>query len=185
VSDASQTSGGGHVGDLQRLLDIEAIKQLKARYFALMDLKHWAEWRALFCDDARFAGTLQPPDASPDDFVDGVRVFLTGVLSVHQGHMPLIEHTGPDTARGLWAMYDWLEFPPEHPSHLGVPHRVGYGHYEERYRREPDGWRISYLCLTRLRVDRFDADSVKPPQQSSVPSSAIDWLTSRSGGRDV
>lgn len=34
----------------------------------------------------------------------------------------------------------------------------GYGHYLETYRREPEGWRISSLQLTRLRVD-----DVAPP----------------------
>jgi hypothetical protein len=29
----------------------------------------------------------------------------------------------------------------------------GYGHYLETYRREPEGWRIASLQLTRLRVD--------------------------------
>ena len=31
--------------------DIEAIKQLKARYFRTMDTKHWAAMRQVFTDD--------------------------------------------------------------------------------------------------------------------------------------
>jgi hypothetical protein len=163
---------------LQELRDIEEIKQLKARYFFLMDTKRWDEWRQCFTDDARFAGTLQDPDAGPDAFVDGVRALLDDVLSVHQGHMPAIELTGPDTARGVWAMYDWLEFKPGHPMYdEALPHRVGYGHYEEEYRKEDnDGWKICFMRLARLRVDRFPADAVRPADQYTVPSAPAQWL---------
>ena len=37
--------------DVQQLLDIEAIKQLKARYFRLMDLKQWDDWGMVFATD--------------------------------------------------------------------------------------------------------------------------------------
>lgn len=33
------------------LLEIEAIKQLKARYCRFLDTKQWDDWRALFTDD--------------------------------------------------------------------------------------------------------------------------------------
>ena len=35
----------------EKLWDIEQIKQLKARYFRLMDTKDWAAWKDLFTDD--------------------------------------------------------------------------------------------------------------------------------------
>jgi hypothetical protein len=161
---------------LQELRDIEEIKQLKSRYFFLMDTKRWDEWRTLFTDDARFAGTLQDPDAGPDVFVAGVRTMLDDVLSIHQGHMPLIDLTGPDTARGVWAMYDWLEFKPTHPMHHGLPHRIGYGHYEEEYRRDGGRWKISFMRLSRLRVDRLGPDVVRPADQTWLPSAPAQWL---------
>ena len=37
---------------LQQLLDIEAIKQLKARYFRCMDTKDWDGFRDVFTVDA-------------------------------------------------------------------------------------------------------------------------------------
>ncbi len=166
----------------RRLADIEEIKQLKGRYFMLIDTKRWDEWRLLFCDDARFAGTLQAPDATPDEFVAGVREFLTGVVSIHQGHTPVIEHVTDDTARGVWAMFDWLEFPSDHPAHFGLPHRIGYGHYEEEYRRDDGVWKISFMRLARLRVDRFEADLVKPPQQTWVASAPAEWLAGAPAG---
>ena len=37
------------------LWEIEAIKQLKARYCRYLDAKRWDDWRELFTDDFRFA----------------------------------------------------------------------------------------------------------------------------------
>ena len=39
--------------DLTRLLEIEAIKQLKYRYFRHLDLKEWDALAELFAPDAR------------------------------------------------------------------------------------------------------------------------------------
>jgi hypothetical protein len=161
---------------VRELRDIEEIKQLKGRYFLLMDTKRWDDWRALFTDDARFAGTLQDPDAGPDVFVAGVRDLLADVVSVHHGHTPVIELIDRDTARGVWAMYDWLEFEESHPLHQGLPHRIGYGHYEEEYRRDGGVWKISFMRLARIRVDRFSKDTVRPADQAWVPSAPAEWL---------
>ena len=35
----------------EELTEIERIKQLKARYFLLMDQKRWDEWADVFCED--------------------------------------------------------------------------------------------------------------------------------------
>src|ERR1700682_3396195 len=90
---------------LQRLLDIEAIKALKARYFRLMDQKRWGEWADVFASDAH----LEVPEAAVvvdgrAGVVESVSTVLEGVRTVHHGHMPEIEITGPDTATGVWAM---------------------------------------------------------------------------------
>lgn len=39
---------------LGRLLAIEEIRGVKARYFRCMDTKDWDGLRAVFCDDAEF-----------------------------------------------------------------------------------------------------------------------------------
>ena len=64
--------------------------------------------------------------------------------------MPEIELIDAASARGIWAMFDYVDIP-------GKPSRQGYGHYHETYRKESDGWRIASLELTRLRVDALDA----------------------------
>lgn len=137
---------------LQRLADIEAIKQLKARYFRLMDQKNWDDWAMVFAQDAH----LVVPEGGVDErgraaVVASVSGVLEGVRTVHHGHMPEIEITGVDTARGTWAMFDYVEFPPNaNGERLGLQ---GFGHYTEQYVREDGEWRIASLHLSRLRID--------------------------------
>src|SRR5229473_1028477 len=66
----------------------------------------------------------EPASTTADAFVARVSTNLANVLSVHHGHMPEIELTGPTTARGVWAMFDWLDHQNEW-NHV----RQGYGHY--------------------------------------------------------
>jgi hypothetical protein len=53
--------------NVEQLADIEAIKQLKARYFRLMDTRNWAEFGDVFTRDAVLgAGEVAtgPPSSS-------------------------------------------------------------------------------------------------------------------------
>ena len=133
------------------LLDIEQIKQLKARYFRLMDTKRWDEWAELFTP----ACVMEVPEADMvndgrDEIVRAVSGALEGVRTVHHGHMPEIQLTGTNTARGIWAMYDFIEWPARDGARMGL---TGYGHYHEEYERDGDQWRISRIRLERIRVD--------------------------------
>lgn len=141
---------------LQRLLDVEAIKGLKARYFRTLDEQDWDGFGAVFADDA----VLEVPEVGMAvegraAIVDSVRAPLTGARTVHHGHMPEITVTGPARAEGVWAMFDLVEWPPgPDGGRVGI---TGYGHYREAYVRDGDGWRIARLRLTRLRVDPLAA----------------------------
>jgi hypothetical protein len=159
--------------DVCRLFDIEALKQLKAKYFLYLDTKQWDAWRELFTDDVKVEGTKQTPDATRDTFVAGVRNSLEGVQTCHQGHTPIIELTGESTARGVWAMFDDLRFPDGHPWSEGYPRRIGYGHYEEEYRKVDGEWKISFMRLARLFVWR---EQDGPPVLGGVPSAGREWL---------
>lgn len=113
------------------LLDLEAIRQLKARYCLLLDAQRWDELRALFTDDATFSvgsGDYESPDA----FVDNLRRSLSGELHAHVAQMPLIEKTGLDEARALWIFTN----------------RGAIGHYQDHYRRSAGEWRISRTVMT-------------------------------------
>ncbi len=134
----------------EELMDIESIKQLKARYFRFVDTHRWEEFLDLFSTDAIFdlGDGLRFEDAAA--FVAFVRENLDAVRSVHQGFMPEIQLTGTATAEGIWAMSDYLE-----ADRSDRPVMRGYGHYHETYRKEEGRWRISSMRLTRLRVDTY------------------------------
>ena len=138
------------MNDIEALKDIEAIKQLKARYCRLLDAKDWTAWREIFTDDfvsdtTEAGGKLM---TGADDFIAMVRKFLgkPKQVTVHQVHAPEIEMTSPTTARGIWALEDFVRFA------MGLNLR-GYGHYQETYEKVDGQWRIKYSKLTRLRED--------------------------------
>lgn len=128
--------------------DIEAIKQLKARYFRTMDTKDWAAMRAVFTDDVTIDTTASGGNVitTADKFMAFLQEALGEATTVHQGHMPEIALTSPTTATGIWALNDIVIFP------TGV-RLDGYGHYHETYVKADGEWRIASSTLTRLHMD--------------------------------
>lgn len=134
------------------VLEVEAIKRLKARYCRLLDTKDWQGWRALFSDDFRSdtsasGGTVI---VGADEFVAFVRKNLGKQPTVHQVHAPEIELTSATTAVGVWALNDVVRLAPG----LNLD---GYGHYHETYEKTDGQWQITSSTLTRLRTDIFNA----------------------------
>lgn len=128
--------------------DLEAIRQLKARYFRTMDTKDWDGMRQVFTDDVAMdtseAGGALVTGA--DEFMAFLQEALAGAVTVHQGHMPEIELTSATTATGIWALNDIVIWP-------NGMRLDGYGHYHETYEKGADGWRIASSKLTRLHTD--------------------------------
>jgi hypothetical protein len=127
--------------------DLEAIRQLKARYFRLIDTKQWDALADVFTED--FEGEFEGPHptvqvSGRDQMVASVRRSLADVVTVHHGHMPELELLGEGRARGIWAMVDIVK--------LGAGF-TGYGHYFDEYRKEDDTWRIARSRLTRLYIE--------------------------------
>ena len=131
-----------------KLLEIEEIKKLKARYFRFMDKKLWDEWRNVFTEDATLQFGPNPEDIfiGRDQIVANNSSILANSTTVHHGHMPEIELTSDTTATGIWAMFDFVQM-------HGVLALQGYGHYEEEYVKQGGQWKIKKLRLTRLRED--------------------------------
>lgn len=137
--------------DAAALMEIEAIKQLKARYCRYLDTKDWSAWRGIFVDDF-LSDTSQAGGKvirGADEFVAFTRKGVGQRATAHQVHAPEIELTSATTARGVWALEDVVRLGP------GVNLR-GYGHYHETYEKSDGQWRISSSKLTRLREDIFN-----------------------------
>jgi uncharacterized protein (TIGR02246 family) len=143
---------------LERLVAIDEIKQLKARYFRSLDTKDWDGFADVFAPDAvmDMSSEMRDHTTEGDGITRGNReiaAFVRGavdpVVTVHHGHTPEITFTSPTTATGVWAMEDKLRWPE------GAPLRTmhGYGHYHETYEKVDNRWLIKTLTLSRLRVD--------------------------------
>jgi hypothetical protein len=135
---------------LRELLDFEAVKSLKARYWRAIDQQRWDELRRLLCDDVDvdLAGHVHKDG---DSFVSCIGEKLKGVITVHQGHAPALERHGPDSVTAYWPFVDYAIFPPsgERTSFQG------YGYYEDVYRREKGTWRIASTKMSRYWIDLF------------------------------
>ena len=135
--------------------DLEALRQLKSRYFRLMDTQQWEAWANCFTADvwASYEGAPRANSKLPttatlqgrSQLVKGVGTLLTGAKSVHQGFMPELELTSPTTARGIWAMFDYVMLP--------TCEFKGWGHYHEEYVKEGNDWKIKRIHLTRLHTE--------------------------------
>jgi hypothetical protein len=141
---------------LQRLIDLEELRNLKASYFYYLDTKDWDSWVNLFTHDATLQWDSAPSIGGRDGQtsqkyvgIDQIREHVAyGILhpaqTVHQGHTPILELTSENTATGIWAMEDLVT------SANRVLH--AFGHYRETYRKVDGKWKIATLYLTRLRV---------------------------------
>jgi hypothetical protein len=113
------------------LVAIEQIKQLKARYCLLLDAQEWEALAGLFVPDARFT-VGSGAYSSAQAFIENLRANLSGELHVHVAQMPIIQLTGPDSARGLWSFSN----------------RGALGHYDDEYVRLGERWLVAAMTMT-------------------------------------
>ena len=138
---------------IERLEAIEAIRALKARYFRLIDTKHWDELAGIFAADLR----IVTPEGKVwleggQAYADSLKFGLSSATSCHQGLTGEIEVLDAENARAIWAMQDIIHWQERHPRE-GWRSIVGRGHYHETYRKEDGAWRIATLSLTRISLD--------------------------------
>lgn len=155
--------------DNTRLDDIDAIRQLKARYFRALDTKNWEDFKSVFTEDAAIGpidngmtpeilalrteeGQKPVTSTGLDAFVERVATNIGPLITTHHGHQSEIDVTGDSEASGIWPMEDVLVWPKD-----GYRLR-GTGHYWETYRKIDGEWKIASMKLTRLYVyvERID-----------------------------
>jgi hypothetical protein len=148
---------------LATLVAIEAIKQLKARYFRFMDTRDFDAMAMVFCRDAIFdcreggrclpvGGTLQgepgPVTHGRAAIIAWIRGSFANSTSVHHGHCHEVTIVSDNEAHGIVAMEDYIRALDRSTKRVH-----GAGHYHERYRFEDGEWRIAQTQLTRLFID--------------------------------
>lgn len=124
---------------MAKLDEIEAIKQLKYRYFRALDCKRWDDLGETLSEDATAAY-----DSGRYSFQgrDAILQFLRDalgsprIISMHNGHHPEIELTSESTARGTWYLQDMVIFRDANM----VLHGAGF--YGDEYVKREGAWTI-------------------------------------------
>ncbi|MCL2663384.1 MAG: nuclear transport factor 2 family protein [Oscillospiraceae bacterium] len=146
---------------LEKLVAIEEIKQLKARYFRLIDTKQFEQLVDIFTPDAVFdfgkafcdPVSGQMPGTSPSGPLVGREAVIKGIVdgmppvlqSIHMGYTPEVEITSANTANAIHPA-TYRPFIP------GVLSANCYGYYHETYEKIDGKWMIKTSTIQPLRV---------------------------------
>jgi hypothetical protein len=129
------------------LEEIEAIRQLKYRYFRLLDTKRFTELGALLTDDA--TTSYQSGELSYQGR-DAIVAFLEeslgngDIVTMHNGHHPEITLTGPTSATGVWYLEDRVVV---RAMDFEI---VGTLLYDDRYVKIDGHWLIEHTGYERI-----------------------------------
>lgn len=138
---------------VERLLAIEAIKTLRARYCRFLDTKDWDGLRTTLSPDIRLdlpslreQGGLRGIEA----FIDLVTQWFAVAPSLHANSLPEIDILSSCDAVGIWAQEHFLpaRYRPT------IHHGHGYGYSHDRYECVDGRWRIASITL----VPRFELE---------------------------
>jgi hypothetical protein len=129
---------------MSRLDEIEAIKQLKYKYFRCLDSKKWDEMATCFTEDASCA---YDSGKYSYDGREAIMKFLRealgshDIISLHQGHHPEIDVTGPAAATGIWYLEDRILFGGQKMMLWGAAfYRDGYVKIDGEWRIKTTGY---------------------------------------------
>ena len=133
---------------VDRLIAIEDIKVLRARYCRFIDMKLWDDLRSLLHKDISLdlsSSNGQPPIIGRDDFVLYVSNRFSNEPSLHLNFLPEIEILSPGEATAIWAQEHFL-----YPLWVkGEKHSHGYGWSEDRYEKVDGDWQVRSVRLIR------------------------------------
>lgn len=129
-----------------RLSDIEAIRQLRYRYWRCIHRGRWDDLMECYTNDANvdfgYGLRLEGRDALADFYRGSMASAF--ILADPQGHNPEVEILGPETARGFWQLDNIMV---EAQTNKAV--RVGAS-YDEEYVKQDGVWKISVQKVTHI-----------------------------------
>lgn len=126
----------------QHLINIEAIKQLKARYFRALDSKEWELMKQCLSGDcvAKYDGGKYS-FTGKEQIVDFFSQFMSDpeLIFMHHGHHPEISLIDDNHATGIWYLQDKV-------IHTGNKTILeGAGFYYDKYINIDNTW---FICET-------------------------------------
>ncbi len=134
--------------DIQRLMDIEAIKQLKHAYFRCVDTCNLEELGTLFHADVKVrfkGGGYEWNLDGRQEYVDNIgQAFSREAVGQHNAHHPEIQMLSETEATGIWYLADnmWIL------NHNAFTH--GTALYWDRYVKEDGRWLILETNYERI-----------------------------------
>jgi hypothetical protein len=144
---------------LARLEDIQAIETLKARYLRACDRKDPAVVRACFTGDAVIDYEGFPLFTDPEAFVAVFEEWgcKPTIIDMHHLQNPIVELTGPDTARGWFDLFFFqIDTEAKRHTQLAV-------NYDDDFVRTDGQWRIARSVSRRMSmlVREVDGDALE------------------------
>jgi SnoaL-like domain len=153
------------ITNIERLMAVESVRVVKARYFRALDTKDWDLLRSIFCPDVacdyrnaatdpstginHVAGPTEDILRGADMVIESLKQALSPMVTVHIGYSADIQIDDDTHASGIWGMNDILRLPGEGR----LKKLFGYGFYHDTFERLSTGWGIKTLKLSRLSVD--------------------------------
>lgn len=134
--------------DIQRLMDIEAIKQVKHAYFRCIDTANLDELGTLFHDDVLvhfIGGTYEWKLQGKAEYLASIgQSFSSKAVGHHNGHAPEIQIISATEATGIWYLADnmWIM---EHNAFT-----TGTALYWDSYVKQDGRWLIKETRYERL-----------------------------------
>ena len=118
--------------ELQQIKDVQAIKELKSKYFQALDTKNWDELE-----------TTMAPDIETE-------------ITLHQGHNPQVWFESDTVAYGKWYLEDRLIFAKGDP-YEGLQVE-GSAIYTDKYVKIDGEWLIQDIGYIRIYEEQFMRD---------------------------
>ncbi|MFT4614807.1 MAG: hypothetical protein ACI9NT_001958 [Bacteroidia bacterium] len=134
--------------DIQRLMDMEAIKQLKHAYFRSVDTCNVEELATLFHEDVTVdfrGGGYEWKLQGRDEYVSNIGMaFSKEAIGQHNAHHPEIQMLSETEATGIWYLADnmWIL------NHNALTH--GTALYWDRYLKVDGKWLIKDTSYERI-----------------------------------
>jgi hypothetical protein len=134
--------------DIQRLMDMEAIRQLKYAYFRCVDTANLEELATLFHEDVTVnfvGGSYEWKLQGRQEYVDSIgKAFSNEAVGHHNAHHPEIQMLSDTEATALWYLADnmWI-----------LNHNVityGTAIYRDRYLKVDGKWLIKDTSYERI-----------------------------------
>lgn len=135
--------------DLERLVEIAAIKHMKARRDYALDTKDWATYAALHANHHYSHNYGEERREGGKANAEWVAAQLNDKITVHHSHSPVIELTSRTTATATWGMEDNIFWIKEDGSEGWLQ---GFGFYHETYEKIDGQWLFTSRSLKRQKI---------------------------------